>query len=324
MKKTYWLISVSVLILFLMIACLATGATSTPLSATPLLQTAPTEIDPTVSVPLSEAKPGTYAQTIMIDGQTRKYILHIPPGYDGSQSLPLLIMLHGHGGTDKQMMTSSSMNAKADEKQFIVIYPNGTGEPRGWNSGILFKPTSTMNDDAFIRALIENSIQQLHVNSKRIYITGFSNGAGMAYRLGAELSSQLAAIAIVEGAIGTHQGGSSLVISQPSSPLPVIIFHGKLDKTIPYDGGLSGNGIDYFSVANALAFWNKNDGCTQEPQKQTLDNGNVLTEDFQGCAAGSEVLLYTIVSGVHEWPTLQDNAKFSSTDAIWNFFSKHP
>jgi polyhydroxybutyrate depolymerase len=315
MKNTYGLMSVLVMILFLMIACLASGAPSTPAIKLPATDSGP-------SSPLE--KPGTFEKAILIDGQTRKYILHIPPGFDGSQALPLVIVLHGHGGSAKQMMTSSGMNDKADANKFIVIYPNGTGEPRGWNSGILFKPTSTMDDDAFMRGLIDNSIQQLHVNPKRIYVAGFSNGAGMTYRLGAELSNQLAAIAIVEGAIGTHAGGSSMVIPQPSNPVPVIIFHGKQDKTIPYDGGMSGNGVDYFSVDNALAFWNKNDGCTQEPQKQTLDNGNVLTEDFQGCTTGSEVLLYTIVSGVHEWPTLQDHANFSATDAIWDFFSKHP
>jgi polyhydroxybutyrate depolymerase len=326
----------SALVLFcMMAACIGTTEQASPLASQPpatqipasttLPQTAAPETTATVSAAAApHVKPGTFAKTIEIEGQPREYILHTPPTYDGSQALPVVIVLHGHGGSDKEMMAATGMNAKADQENFIVIYPNGTGEPRGFNNGILFKPTSNMDDDAFMRTLIENSIQQLHADPRRVYIAGFSNGAGMTYRLGAEFTSQLAAIAIVEGAIGTHQGGSSMVIPQPSSPLPVIIFHGKQDKTIPYDGGTGANNLDYFSVANALAFWNKNNGCTQEPQKQTLDNGNVLTEDFQGCTAGSEVLLYTILSGVHEWPTQQDKAGFSGTDAVWDFFSRHP
>ncbi len=116
------------------------------------------------------------------------------------------------------------------------------------------------------------------------------------------------------------------MIPQPSGPVPVLIIHGEKDTTVPYNGGLSAGilHLTFFSVADALAFWNKNDGCTQPPVKQTSNNGNILTQDFQGCQGGSEVMLVTIVSGVHEWPTLQDHAAFDGPAAIWDFFSRHP
>jgi polyhydroxybutyrate depolymerase len=332
MNKFQGMILISVLILFVLSGCATSAAaptsnseaTPTPLIAPQPAQATAVQVNPTVSGPVSPlAKPGTFDETIDVGGQSRKYTLHIPSGYDGSQSVPLVIVLHGLGGTAPGIMNSSSMNDKADEKNFIVLYPDGSGNPRGWNNGIMSPATTNMDDVAFVRALIKKFIDELHVNPKRVYVAGFSNGAAMTYRLGAELSGQLAAIAIVEGAIGTHQGGSALAIPQPAGPLPILIFHGKQDRTIPYDGGKGADGVDYFSVANALDLWTKNDGCTQPPQK-ILVNGNVQTEDYQGCAAGSEVLLYTIGTGHHAWPTVKNDAGFSGTDVIWDFFSKHP
>jgi len=334
--KLYLVISI-ILIYMLTVACAAStalqaqlsptpsSATSTPAIITTTTETASTEA--TVSAGSSSSpvvKPGTFSETIQSGGQQREYIIHIPPGYDGVKVVPLVFVLHGYGGTG-QGMVGTGMSLKADQANFIVVYPNGTGDPRGWNDVIIPQPVITADDLTFFRDMIARFEQRLRVDSKRIYVAGFSNGSFFTYQLGAELTDQFAAIAVVEGSIGTREDGSSLVIPQPSGPLPVIIFHGEKDTTVPYNGGVSLRfpKLNFFSVDDALAFWNRNNGCTQPPVKQTLNNGNVLTEDFQGCTAGSEVLLYTIVNGVHEWPTLQNHEAFSATDAIWDFFSKH-
>jgi len=332
MQKKTWSIYCFVMMLILMLACIASPAVQTPASATLIptnLTTVPPSASPVIATVSTESsssptvRPGTYSETIQSGGQQREYIIHIPPSYNGT-AMPLVFVLHGVGGSD-QGMIGTGMSLKADQENFIVVYPNGTGDPRGFNDLIFPQPITTVDDIGFFRDMISRFEQRLRVDPKRIYVAGFSNGALFTYQLGAELTGQLAAIAIVEGSIGTHEGGSSLVIPEPSGPLPVVIFHGEKDTTVPYNGGLSVGllKLNFFSVDDALAFWNKNDGCTQPPTKQTLYNGKVLTEDFQGCTAGSEVLLYTIVNGVHEWPSINDHAGFSGTDAIWDFFSKH-
>lgn len=336
-RKSYLIISI-ILIYMLMVACASATVVQVQLSPTPgsatltaavitaTAQATSTEIAvPAGNSSFPAVKPGTYMETIQSGGQSREYIIHIPTGYDGSKALPLVFVLHGVGGSDQEMAKGSGMIPKADQENFIVVFPNGTGTPRGFNDVIFPQPVTTVDDLTFFRDMINRFEQRLGADPKRIYAAGFSNGAIFTDQLGAELSGQLAAIAVVEGTIGSHEGGSSLVIPQPSGPLPVVIFHGEKDTTVPYNGGLSAGilHLNFFSVADALAFWNKNDGCTQPPVKQTLYNGNVQTEDFQGCMAGSEVLLYDIVNGVHEWPTPQDHAGFSGSDAIWDFFSKH-
>ena len=338
MKRKIYSISSILLIYILMVACAASAAVQSQLSPTPvsitstpaIITTTAETASPEVTVAAGSSsspvvKPGTYMETMQSGGQSREYIIHIPTGYDGTKALPLVFVLHGVGGSDQGMAKGTGMIPKADQENFIVVFPNGTGTPRGFNDVIFPQPITTVDDLGFFRDMINRFEQRLSVDPKRIYVTGLSNGAFYTYQLGAELSDQLAGIAVVEGTIGTHEDGSSLVIPQPSAPVPVVIFHGEKDTTVPYNGGLSVGilHLNFFSVADALAFWNKNNGCTRPPVKQTLYNGNVQTEDFQGCTAGSEVLLYTIVNGVHEWPTPQDHAGFSGADAIWDFFSRH-
>ena len=113
---------------------------------------------------------------------------------------------------------SIGMNAEADEEGFIVVYPNGHTYWRDftilqlslmnliyfgrwgyfWNCWDF----DNVDDVGFIRTLIEKLQTTLVINSSRIYITGLSWGAIMTYRLGAELSDIVAAIAPVAGSIG--------------------------------------------------------------------------------------------------------------------------
>ena len=65
-------------------------------------------------------------------GIKRSYIVHIPPGYNGNKPVPLVIVLHGLGGTAKYMELTTGMYDKSDAEGFIVVYPEGVGN--SWNA----------------------------------------------------------------------------------------------------------------------------------------------------------------------------------------------
>src|SRR5258706_14410006 len=65
--------------------------------------------------------------TIKFNHQERTYILHIPTSYNGSIATPLVLSLHGDGGNADSEMSLTNFNPLADEKGFIVVYPNGNG-----------------------------------------------------------------------------------------------------------------------------------------------------------------------------------------------------
>ena len=154
------------------------------------------------------ADPGSISsggrQTLMHDGIERSYVVRTPSGLAQHNGLvPLVLVLHGGGGNAGNAESMTGFTAKAEEEDFIVVYPEGTGRFRKrhltWNAGhccgIAMK--RRVDDVGFIGALLVKLLADYPVDPKRVYATGMSNGGMMTHRLGIELSDRLAAIAPV-------------------------------------------------------------------------------------------------------------------------------
>src|ERR1700679_3563436 len=173
-------------------------------------------------------------RTITAAGLSRTYVVHVPDGHDQKTPMPVVLALHGATMNGPMMAWFSGLNRKADEAGFIAVYPNGTGNCSSftWNDGNCcgLAVQNQVDDVAFINALLDDLMGSYHVDTRRIYATGISNGAVMAYRLASELSDPIAAIAPVSGSMGTE-------IRQLKRPVSVLHFHGTLDEYIPFLGG---------------------------------------------------------------------------------------
>src|SRR5512134_666039 len=76
----------------------------------------------------------------------REYALHVPPGYDGSRPVPLVVALHGYTGTPASMEGSSGLSRTADARGFVVVYPAGL--QNAWDM------TQGGRDAGFVRELV--------------------------------------------------------------------------------------------------------------------------------------------------------------------------
>ncbi len=134
---------------------------------------------------------------IDFNGEQRSYLLHIPSGIDPDQTTPVVLIFHGFGLSGTEMVRITGFNDQADSEGFVAVYPNGSGSRSAWNGGDCCGEASAnqIDDVGFVRALIEDLSTTITIDRKRVYATGFSNGAIMAYRLACELSDQIAAIA---------------------------------------------------------------------------------------------------------------------------------
>ncbi|MEM2941111.1 MAG: PHB depolymerase family esterase [Thermoproteota archaeon] len=265
--------------------------------------------------------PGSHSLSIEVDGQSRHYLIHIPPSYDGKTPLPLVVALHGYGGNSRNMETTTLFSLKADEEGFIVVYPQGISSDSSWNAGFCCGQAAltNMDDVEFIRRIVEKTQNDLKIDSKRIYATGLSNGGMMSHRLGAELSEIFAAIAVVAGSIGKTPEGS-LIIEVPSEAVSVIIFHGVQDQVVPYYGGAFSYEYMFSSVDESVSFWVQANHCLNTPWVETSSNGNIIKNTYTGGINGTEVVLYTIMNGAHSWSF----SGISTTSLIWEFFENHP
>ncbi len=163
----------------------------------------------------------------------RSYVVHVPPHYDPKHPLPVVLALHGAGTNGRMTAVLTGLDKKADEADFAVVYPNGTGAGGimlTWNSGGSRRTGegSAADDVGYIRKVLDDLQTCLAVDAKRVYATGLSNGAMMCYRLASEMSDRIAAIAPVAGTIAIDN-------YHPKRPVPVIHFHGTVDKLVPFE-----------------------------------------------------------------------------------------
>jgi polyhydroxybutyrate depolymerase len=260
-------------------------------------------------------EPGRYVRTIKVGQLERNYILRVPKNYDNATNLPLVFVLHGWSSSAREAEVNTGFAGKADKEGFILVLPDGTpaiGDLKGWNSGALDLGSPKANDVKLIGDLIEQLERDYYVDRQRVYVAGHSNGAMMAYDVGAQLGDKIAAIAVVSGTVG----GVGTHVPDPKSPVSAIIFHGKQDETVPYDAN-SHALITSTPAPESAKWWADKIGCRNSSAGK-LD-GCALTNYKEG-RDRTEVEFVTIPDGDHSWPS----GKVKATDMIWDFFKAHP
>ncbi|NUM25927.1 MAG: hypothetical protein HUU49_04945 [Candidatus Buchananbacteria bacterium] len=198
--------------------------------------------------------PQSGEQTLLHNGITRTYVVHLPKDNEKKQNLPLVIVLHGGGGDIESIQTITSFNQAADNNVFVAAYPQGTGVTYlgktfgTWNAGTCCPPATTNDSDdvGFIKDLISELHKKYAIDLRRVYVTGLSNGAQLSYRLACELSDHITAIAPVSG-IAPFDG---LKKCQPQKPVPIFHIHGTNDPCVFVAGGNCGG--CFASLTSAL------------------------------------------------------------------------
>ncbi|MRW83330.1 esterase [Pseudoduganella sp. FT26W] len=258
-------------------------------------------------MPASIAKAADRTDQIEVSGQTRTYIVHVPEGSAPQGGFSLMLIFHGGGMQGKGMQQLADMDAVADQRRFITVYPNGID--KHWNDG---RPTikNPQDDVGFVLALINRMQAQYPIARNRIVAAGFSNGALFVERLGCELAGRIAGIAAVAGTLPDAAGLSC----QPPSSLAVMQIDGTADPIMPFKGGPvadfggKGEGGHVRPVAETVGFWARHNGCETPGVQQPLaphaliDQTRVIQTSFSGCARGGGVVLLTVVGGGHAWP----------------------
>jgi poly(3-hydroxybutyrate) depolymerase len=249
--------------------------------------------------------------TLQWQGATRSYLLRVPPGA-ASDPLPLVIALHGAGGSAGAFAEETRMGAAGDAARMMVAFAAGTERAPGretFNAQICCGDAvgQQVDDIGFVGALIEDVAAHHPLDRNRVYATGMSNGGMLVYQLAARHPEWFAAIAPVSATIGgmTRDGGT-YIIPMPKEPVPVMIIHGMYDGAVLYDGGSSPNlTFPYrwkLSVADALSFWAAVDGCAAPAEIAEPVAGKLRSTVYPNCKNGSVVRLWSIENGEHAWP----------------------
>ena len=292
------------------------------------------------AAPLHAADPapaGARSEELRIpsDGAVRTAHLHLPPDLQGKR--PLVVALHGGGSNGRTMESHSGLSELADRKGFLVAYPDGSGRLGSfltWNAGWCcgHARDKGVDDVAFLDRLLDALIASGRVDPDRVYMTGMSNGAMMAYRYAAAHPGRLAAL-------GAVAGTADFDPPAPAGPLPVVHLHGTKDENVPFEGGRGsrtiGTSQDHRPVQQTLDAWIHADGAgnprsTALPAK--VQDGTAVTRTAWSTGQDSlAVVLYRIEGGGHAWPGRKKSpflpgratANLDADSTLWDFFARH-
>jgi polyhydroxybutyrate depolymerase len=301
---------------------------------------------PTIAVANTD---GLRDYSIKAGNVDRHYKLFSPPFEATDKKKPLVIFMHGAGGSSKSALRETKLDQTAEEQGFFLAVPDGTRRdpsapadlkinPQTWNDGSnrFDSEKSKVDDVGFVRQMIADICANNNINKDRIYVCGFSNGASMTFRLGDELSDTLAAIAPVAGACWL----------EPSHPeaMPMFYITGTDDSFNPLNGGIPQpwinkqlnrskvSGKPKPPVAESIQKWQRKNLTTSAGE--VVSKTNDLSIVRYGKESSSSEIQLCFINGIgHTWPggnsllpefivgKTTNNVK--ANDLIWAFFQRH-
>lgn len=259
-------------------------------------------------------------QAQSVDAGRGEVPLVVPASYRAESPAPLIILLHGFGGTGAGVRAFFGFDALAHRYGFLLAAPEGLAaddmygmkQPRFWNatSACCELGGIETDDTAYLTKFIEAVRSNYRVDEKRIYLVGHSNGAFMAHRMARERPDTVAAIVALAGTLGPEPGPSL------ESPVHVLQIHGTADSMILYGGGKSPGIGDYLGAEQTLRAWAVHNGCdTVQHELGRLDlvaaeegPETVILRQMPGCRPGGSAELWKM-NAIGHMPAFSDAAR---------------
>jgi polyhydroxybutyrate depolymerase len=215
--------------------------------------------------------PTSGARVLDMAGVTRSFVVRAPAQHDGRTPPPVVLAFHPFG-MNAQYMQSRAPISRAWPEAFSV-YPEGLGRGGSAAPSWQGQPGELGDRDlAFFDAMLAWLDAHTCVDRTRVFVLGYSNGAGLAHLLACERGRAVAGAAIAAGRLSC----------QPAAPMPIVIGHGLQDRTIGYDQGLA-----------ALRTWAGVNKCAAPPKPGV--QGCVAAD---GCSAATRFCTHP---GGHEY-----------------------
>ena len=275
---------------------------------------------------------------------------HIPEGLDPDEPVPLIVDIHGYGGTSTLQRSVTQFDEIADEYGAIVVYPDGSesmypwdpdqSSEQAWNAGwCCGSPAQNDVDDiGFLLRMIDLVSENHQIDQNRIYVTGWSNGCAMSQYLAMKASEVFAAVGCMSFYLITEYDSEY-------SPIPIMEVHGFLDQVVLYessvlnvptnpDAWVDPEALETGAIENMYEWADYNE-CSGSVENFEI-NALYSIQGFDDCQYGADVRLMTIYGAQHN-PYAKDvddgtvigsllvgtQGLVQSSHIVWEFMSKY-
>jgi len=290
------------------------------------------------AVPLD--RPGTHSRPLAVDGHDRLTLAHVPQGDVPAAGWPLLVMLPGAGASADWTLDETGWAATADRARFLLAVPEALPldpaapasflkNPLHWDDGSPRARTAgrRVDDVRFLTAVLDDLERHAPIDRRRVFVTGFSSGAAMTFRLATALAPRLAGIAPVAGYCWPDD-------PRPGEPVPTLYLVGDSDPFVPPDGGRVttpwGPEEDRPPARETVEKWRRALGCG--PGRTSGRDGDVSRVEYVGEARRALLVECTVAGLGHHWPGGRGQLsrrlfgpprpELSGNELIWEWFAR--
>lgn len=282
---------------------------------------------------------------------TLSYQVHLPPAFSAGQPLPVVVSLHGCGMTGfgfNSMKDLTNLNAVADEKGFIVVYPTQDllrGLPLNcWNGDEPEHQRRDHGEPALIAGLTRQVVSDYGADPKRVHVNGASSGAGTAVIMGVTYPDLFASVTSMAGAEYAVNEANPLnpdevgpvdtakrawaQMGNRARPVPVLVAQGDQDEPVP--PFLADRLVTHWATIDDLALNGVLDGDMDDTADRTVDVARPGLKPYTHRSyfpedGGDSLIEYIFVTGMgHTWPgpgsgPLVDNDGPDLARIMWDF-----
>ncbi|MGA9276341.1 alpha/beta hydrolase family esterase, partial [Ilumatobacter sp.] len=224
----------------------------------------------------------------------RQVLVAPAPTAASSDPAPTVVLFHGFAGVADEFASDTGLLTEAAEHGVSVVVPFGLGEPPTWELG-----GGPVDDAGFAAELIADLASDPCVDPDRIWLAGYSAGAGFIGVQTCALQEHLAGI-VMNAAVAPP-------LCDTVTGLDVVIAHGTADLVVPYDGLTidAASGATLPSSPDLAETWATRLGCGAATDGATTDGFH--QQRWTGCGESANTVdMLTYVGGGHRWPGRPD------------------
>ncbi|MFC4542594.1 PHB depolymerase family esterase [Halosolutus amylolyticus] len=285
-----------------------------------------------------------------------EYTKYVPGAVDGSDAVPLVVMLHGCTQDADDFAAGTGMNEVADENEFVVLYPEQSSGRHYNDCWQWFNDRNTTwgrGEAAIIAGMVDEVKSEHNIDDGEVYAAGLSAGGAMVPNLVVEYADVFSAAGVHSGleydAVEDENSGllamTQCTAKDPqeagtraydrmeefgiTDAVPTIVFHGTDDTTVyPCNGEQA---AEQATQTNDLAYNDADDDAIDYDPDETYTDCSAPK-----CAAVSEfhdpdgrsLVEYWEVDGLgHAWAGGDSAGSYTDPDGpdasreMWAFFS---
>ncbi len=259
---------------------------------------------------------------LTLGGTQRWTLVYEPRGYRAGA--PVVLLLHGGTQGMRKILRPGAGGTRqwlaiADREGVLLLIPNATnaatGDPKGdhqnWND---LRPDnavgkSAADDVGFLVQLLNWAETRYRYDTRRVFVTGASNGGMMTMRLLLEQPQRFAAAAAFI---------ASLPARAPPAPragvrVPLMLLNGTADPLIQWQGGsIRGGRGETMPIEAMVHWWREVNGVggvatlrEALPDRDANDGCRIERRSWRAAAPGAAtVVFYQVEGGGHALPSM--------------------